>query len=157
MSRIDISAEELDTIPYGTLQNRLSQADDWSNFKTLYLATNSLHVKMYFLEKGATALRSKSSTAATKLANQLKSAGFTLTYDSSGKVQEIIPPASTGPLFVDYNPFVITDTGDITNPDDSKRFVSALAAFNQRTTVLMLRDYHDWLCTQLENSSLRLI
>ena len=54
-------------------------------------------------------------------------------------------------------PLEIGFSFDITNPDDSKRFVSALAAFNQRTTVLMLRDYHDWLCTQLENSSLRLI
>lgn len=46
---------------------------------------------------------------------------------------------------------------DLTNPDDTKRFVTATFALNQRATVLMLRDYHAWLCKQLGERSLRLL
>ena len=46
---------------------------------------------------------------------------------------------------------------DLTNPDDAKRFVSAMFALNQRTTILMLRDYHDWLTSKLAQRSVRLL
>ena len=46
---------------------------------------------------------------------------------------------------------------DLTNPDDTKRFVSATFALGQRATVYMLRDYHDWLRRQLGSRSLRLM
>ena len=46
---------------------------------------------------------------------------------------------------------------DLANPDDAKRFVSAIFAMNQRATILMLQDYHEWLCKQFGSRALRLI
>ena len=46
---------------------------------------------------------------------------------------------------------------DLTNPDDARRFVSAMFALNQRATVYMMHDYHDWLCRQLDSKTLRLL
>lgn len=46
---------------------------------------------------------------------------------------------------------------DITNPDDTKRFVTAMFHLNQRWTLLMLQDYHEWLIEKLDASSLHLI
>ena len=46
---------------------------------------------------------------------------------------------------------------DLTNPDDAKRFVTALFCLNQRSTILMLEDYHTWLIGKLDAASLHLI
>lgn len=46
---------------------------------------------------------------------------------------------------------------DLSNPDDAARFVTAMQALNQRTTVLMLQDYHDWFCRLLAQRSVRLL
>ena len=46
---------------------------------------------------------------------------------------------------------------DLANSEDAQRFFTAVIATNQRATMLMLRDYHDWLYKQLDQRSLRLI
>lgn len=46
---------------------------------------------------------------------------------------------------------------NLASQDDAKRFMTAMTALNQRITILMLRDYHDWLCKQLSQRSLRLL
>ena len=46
---------------------------------------------------------------------------------------------------------------DLSVPDDTKRFVAAMFSLNQRWTLLMLQDYHNWLIEKLEEKAIHLI
>lgn len=43
------------------------------------------------------------------------------------------------------------------NQENCNTFISAICSMSTQVTIAMLRDYHDWLCTELEKRSLRLI
>lgn len=46
---------------------------------------------------------------------------------------------------------------DLASPEDAQRFFDAIYAVNQRSMVLVLSDYHDWLIEKLSGRSLRLL
>ncbi|MBQ7652553.1 MAG: hypothetical protein IJS15_16465 [Victivallales bacterium] len=119
MSQIKLSTENMSQYTDGDIYSALYYADDWSNFDELYRAADTFHIMKFLLVKAVTALPKKKADVLSTITAQLTDAGYSLIYNSSDALTQIIPPAGANVYPSDYDPFVVTSTKDVSNPDDN--------------------------------------
>ncbi len=124
MSKINLSTEIVNTYIENDFYTALNRADDWSNFDELYRAAEPLHIMKFLLSNAVTTLPKKSSDVISTITSQLNKAGYTLIYNSSDELTQIVPPQGANVYPTNYDPFVVTSTKDITNPDDNETAVT---------------------------------
>ena len=124
MSQIQLIAEQLNTYTENAIYTAFNQADDWSNFDALYRAANTLHVMKFLLSNAVTTLPKKDSSIISKITAQLKQAGYTLIYNSSNELTQVIPPSGANVYPTTYDPFVVTSNKDITDASDNETAVT---------------------------------
>ena len=124
MSKIKLNTGEVNDYNDNEFYSELYRADDWSNFDELYRAANTLHIMKYLLSNAVTVLPKKSAEVISTITSQLNSAGYSLIYNTSDELIQIIPPAGANVYPTNYDPFVVTSNQDIINEADNETAVT---------------------------------